>query len=363
MNKPFIAIILLLLSIQAKADTISDINLWIGADGITWIEEKVIVSGENKTSTIIKIPEFIKNVTVSGPEGRLDYTIKNDGKYNKIKVNLKKPLRKDETKNVLIKFGSPLLTVKTGGNWVASYYTPATPRETILRINFPVGSKIIELEPEDVLRSYEKYALWLYPHRSEIEFKVTYEYGGITPPTTTIIPQVSTTLDTKNTTQTNVSPLIMIGENTFFIILGMLIIVIFMLMGFIFWKKKLSVVVENKNGLGGEVEYKPPDDFVAGHRISEGNVSYSIESAKDEDDKKGDVKDSIIKMLDDKELAIIKILEKAGEEVTQAHIYKTTGIPKTSLSDIIKRIEKRNLIETKKEGRVKWIKLKPWVRE
>lgn len=54
------------------------------------------------------------------------------------------------------------------------------------------------------------------------------------------------------------------------------------------------------------------------------------------------------------------ILEKEGQ-TTQADIYKKTGIPKSSLSDLIKRLDKRNIIKTSKKGRTKKIKLKSWV--
>jgi len=84
----------------------------------------------------------------------------------------------------------------------------------------------------------------------------------------------------------------------------------------------------------------------------------SIEEKKE---KKRHVKESILKMLDENEKKIISMLEDSDMEITQAYIHKTLDIPKASLSKIINRLEHRNLIEKKKEGRTNWIKLKDWV--
>ncbi len=75
------------------------------------------------------------------------------------------------------------------------------------------------------------------------------------------------------------------------------------------------------------------------------------------------IKTSIINMLDENEKKIVKMLEESEGEITQAYIYKSTGIPKSSLSDTMRRLEKRNIIERKKEGRTNWIRLKDWVFE
>ena len=55
------------------------------------------------------------------------------------------------------------------------------------------------------------------------------------------------------------------------------------------------------------------------------------------------------------------LLEKSDDEITQAYIYKTTGIPKATLSEIMGRLERRNIIKRRKEGRIKWIRLKQWI--
>ena len=81
-----------------------------------------------------------------------------------------------------------------------------------------------------------------------------------------------------------------------------------------------------------------------------------------EEKKKSKINPSVLKMLTKQEKEIIELMEaSAEEEITQAYIYKTLGIPKSSLSDIIKKLEQRDLIEKKREGRINWIKLKKWV--
>ncbi len=66
-------------------------------------------------------------------------------------------------------------------------------------------------------------------------------------------------------------------------------------------------------------------------------------------------------MLEDNERKIVLILQDAQEEITQATIYNETHIPKATLSDIMKRLEKRNIIKRKQDGRRKWVKLTEWV--
>ena len=51
-----------------------------------------------------------------------------------------------------------------------------------------------------------------------------------------------------------------------------------------------------------------------------------------------------MKLMDENEKQIINIL-KDSTETTQANIYKITQIPKATLSDIMRKLEERNLIE------------------
>lgn len=75
----------------------------------------------------------------------------------------------------------------------------------------------------------------------------------------------------------------------------------------------------------------------------------------------GEINPSIMKLMDENEKKIINILKDG--ETTQANIYKITQIPKATLSDLMRKLEERNLIERRAEGRVKWVKLKDWVFE
>lgn len=75
-----------------------------------------------------------------------------------------------------------------------------------------------------------------------------------------------------------------------------------------------------------------------------------------------EINPSIMKLMDENEKQIINIL-KDSEETTQANICKITQLPKATLSDIMRKLEERNLIERRVEGRVKWVKLKDWVFE
>ena len=68
-----------------------------------------------------------------------------------------------------------------------------------------------------------------------------------------------------------------------------------------------------------------------------------------------------MKMLDTNERRVVDMLLDSDTEITQAYVYKTTGIPKASLSDIMRRLEQRNIIKRRREGRVNWITLRKWI--
>jgi len=81
----------------------------------------------------------------------------------------------------------------------------------------------------------------------------------------------------------------------------------------------------------------------------------------EEPEKAGKVKPSIIKLLNENEKKIVAILEKADGEVTQAYIYKSTKIPRSTLSKIMAGLEERNMVVRRSEGKTRWVRLKEWV--
>jgi len=69
----------------------------------------------------------------------------------------------------------------------------------------------------------------------------------------------------------------------------------------------------------------------------------------------------IFGLLDEKEKAVITLLQSTDNEVTQAYIRKTTKIPGSTLSKVMLRLESRNIIERRNEGQIRWVRLKEWV--
>jgi uncharacterized membrane protein len=208
-------------------------------------------------------------------------------------------LKSPHEKSVTLSYNTPFLTRKSASGWTFKFSSLSTSRVTIIKINFPLEANITSLRSNETLYIYP-------PHFASPLF--LYPQSDFT----------SLEID-YNLPPGRTSP-----DNFVFII--PFILVIFLLLLFLYSKKKKSKEGEEIKKEGGKIN------------------------------------SSVMKMLDTAEKEVIKMLEASPEEeITQAYIYKTLEIPKSSLSDTIKRLEQRDLIEKKKEGRINWIKLKKWV--
>jgi len=148
-----------------------------------------------------------------------------------------------------------------------------------------------------------------------------------------------------------------------YIILLAVILVVSLFMLFRAWfkrkiKKEIKIHTDSTDSSKKEIEI---EDASYGGDEKEAGKDKAQGADGDRAGKK--IKDSVLNMLDDKERMIVKILEEADTEITQAYIYKMTRMPKASLSDIMRRLESRNIIERRTEGRTKWVKFKEWVFE
>jgi uncharacterized membrane protein len=317
-------------------EKINKIDIQINPNGFVSVEENIIV---NETRVRIFIPKSVENLLILDSENnQLGYeltTIEEEGQL--LTFYLKSPEERDVTFSYL----TQSLTRKNASTWTLRFPSLSTPRTTIVKIEFPKGTNVTSLRSEQTLYIYPPKLtspLFLYPQTNTIYFEIDYLVAG-----DTIISN-----DDKDT----VSLYILI----FSIVLVPLLLLLFFVL---FYKRRTKSEEEQKPKETEEeedtgLEKSPMDD--------EQKKKEKEEKNRGEDEKKLRVKSSILRMLDENEKKIIKILEKSPEEeITQAYIYKTLGIPKASLSEIIKRLEQRNLIEKKKEGRVNWIKLKKWV--
>ncbi|MFH0861720.1 MAG: hypothetical protein V1875_01705 [Candidatus Altiarchaeota archaeon] len=330
-----------------SADTISDLNIKIGGDGHTSVEERVIFESAEDYGIIYQ-PPHANDLAISDSSGNLTYEFTEIDGIDAIKINFRETTPNRKTVEVWIKYGTYYLTTKSTDIWTFNYQTPTTPRKTIMRVAYPPGSSVLTLQPTHLLRTNVDDGIWLYPQVGDenLNFTSTYRYGGVKIlPSTTLPPskqQIQSTLDIR----------LFYG-----LALGAVMLV---LAAVIFYLYKIRR--QSSKGSGRHMTVDVAENVVDEPKTQDGKISYQMDSSGPKGAKA--VKESILKILDETERNIVQLLENSeDEEVTQAYIYKTTGIPKSSLSDILRHIEKRNIIERRVEGRVKWIKLKKWVLE
>jgi uncharacterized membrane protein len=329
-----------------SGDTISDVNVLVASDGYSRVEERIIFESEGEYG-LLAAPQFTtQDLTFSDETGNLTYEYADIDGTKALKVIYNGVLSQHSTKEVWLRYGTHYLTAKSAGVWSFNIETPSTPRKTIVRVTLPPGAKLLSLKPEGVLRTYVGTGFWVYPQETEFNLTATYQYEGEKSPAAT------TTLPGGILSYVKFDAKLVYG----LFLAGLAIIVAWI--GYTLYRDRIS-----RKRSWEPMTVNIVNDLVTESKDSDGSVSYNIDASSEPRGAKR-VKESILKMLDANELEIIRLLENADEdEVTQAYIYKTTGIPKSSLSDIIKHIEKRNILERRVDGRVKWIKLKSWVLE
>jgi len=312
-----LALILSLLIIpaaQAQQDGIyrvNSIDIELKENGIANVREEVVV---DKPEARILLPKTSR-LEISDSSGKLEY--KSDVIHDEqiVSFNSHSHFPASDGK-VFISYTSNHLTSKAGSVWTLKFSSLATPAHTEVRLEFPTDSNVISLTPD--IPKYPKNLsnpLLLYPQESQLSFECDYEAGK------------TSTIDSRN-------------RSTELIIPAVVIILVIALIILILKRRKREEKIED----GQEDEPREQD----------------IPSESTEGERK--IKESVLKMLDEREKEIVRIIEKSGEEeITQAYIYKTTGIPKATLSDIMKRLESRNIVERTHDGRTKWIRVKNWI--
>lgn len=306
-----------ILNQEAGISAINYINIEILDNGFATIEEEIIV---NNTIASIFAPLQIDVLSISDSKNRLKYNlIQKDGRQL-ITFYLLSPM----DKTVRIRYNTQHITSKNGSIWTLKFLASATPHHTIVNVKFPANSNIMSLKP-DIPRYPANLSnpMWLYPQTNEFYFEMDYQ----------------TTQSVQGTQPSDMGIL--------YIILTIILILFLILILLIKKKKSKKVVIEDK-----KIVEKEEDKTLSEEKKE--NLDVEVKN-------KRKIKDSIIKMLDENEKKILEMLESSEDEITQAYVYKTTNIPKATLSDIMQRLEKRNIIERRRDGRISWIKLKDWV--
>ncbi len=348
--------VLILLAPYANALAVDTINVAIDDKGFVSVNETVTLYGSKNTEDYVLIPGKVDVTSVSSSINDLIYNITSS--ENLSNITLRFPaLNSGEHKEVSIAYTSKYLTSKTAGAWLLNLRSCATAYRTVLKISFPTNTTILSWEPKWSF-SPGKDLLYLYPESDDFELNVTYEYadsGAITP----------------------------LGEEPSNIFVPILLLVILVLAYHLMVRRRRTEKARTSEMQEIRVEHKPLEAVVATvedvdltHKPQETLVatmeeikvnSKASEPEKNKTEektaKKRKVKESILNVLDENERRIISILEAAGDEITQAQICRETGIPKASLSDILRHLEKRNVVERERDGRRNWIKIKEWVFE
>ncbi len=348
--KPTIAVFLIIMFASfACADVIGDIKIDIRADGYARVDKTIVFQNQGEFGTVV-LPDSVEDIIAKDSLGELpnNFTLLNGEKI--VKIFFRDYQEVGQSNEVHIEYGTHYITKKEGDVWTFEFATESTPRKTIIKTSFPTGTRILSLKPEDMLRSYVENGIWVYPQMDYFNFTSTYQHDS----TAIEVNQTGVVED-----NTNPGILEQIDVRTLYGIV--LALVVFIMAGIVYTLYKNKML----HGVGGgrAIEVNIADDIVSEANVDESEITYNL---KTPDAPVGDktVKDSITKMLNENELAIVNLLQQAkGEEITQAYIHKTIGIPKSSLSDILKQMEKRNILERQIQGRVKWIKLKNWIFE
>ena len=73
--------------------------------------------------------------------------------------------------------------------------------------------------------------------------------------------------------------------------------------------------------------------------------------------------DDILKTLSENEKSVVKFLLENNAFGTQARIKNSIGMPKTSLSRILRMLERKRVVEIERIGKLKKVKLTSWFME
>ncbi len=304
----YLFIALVLMNLSMAQETVSDYSIEFGVSNVERVDLQIRENGYVDVVKRLTLSDETAGVIIPYPVENLKVLDRNDEEivYTTQDINNRKLIKflGGKGNQVRITYSTSQLISKNGSRWSIRYITSATPGLTLVQLNFLPNTRILPL-PRDILFSPIENGLILYPDSTIFSFEIDYE-----------------------TQQEGIKTFIGFENVIVLLSLGLFVVVAY------FW--------------------------ISGRE--------SKESTEEETDMKGEEKeskivDSIKNTLDENERKIVEILEGSDDEITQAYIYKSTGIPKSSLSEIMNRLEKRNIIKRRKDGRTKWIKLRKWIFE
>lgn len=324
---------------QAAAVVISEIRLNVSGSGLAWVTEDFTVYG-NETLLDFTLPVH-SNLVFSSNGGVIPYSSKSVEGGIMVSLNLEDILMGVKQRDLSMSYETQHLTSKNGSIWSMSFSTEATPRKTIVKLYLPKNSTILlnSLRPREVLFSVDRDSLWLYPQEVEFNFTCNYEYAG----------EPAVTPGQEDGGQFLPAAALFAG------LLASAAVLYYFLR-----RKGVSKVVSQVE-MSREVVSEGEPLVEAGSTKKAGDIG-GIEFEFKTEKTVPQIKETVLNILNEEEKNIVVFIrERWPEDITQASIYKTMRMPKSSLSEVIKRLEKRNVIECRREGRLNWIKLKKWI--
>jgi uncharacterized membrane protein len=375
-------------SLEKGILSIPSVVLVIDQSGLVSVTEELITRGGDVSAIIV--PDNVLEIQILDSKNNnisFDATQQLSGQL----ISFLLPEASNSEQIVSLKYTTQRLTSKSGDVWSLNYTTSATPQTkkypgTIIKLYTPKKTQITKINlKEDINFSpIGDSEIWFYPQKREFNLNFDYVLGStggpiITRPGTTTTSLITTTIPNTG-----------VDFRAYFLPWAVLFLMVLL---FFLYRLKSKTgkteinppreddVIDSSSSETRRKDAEPPEPATDGVIY---NVSHDVTGDNGADDYvteeipekrvidvsvgkpaagKRIIKDSILNVLDESEKSVVELMIKAEDEITQAYVYKCTGMPKSSLSDTIKRLEKRNIIERKKEGRTNWLKLKEWVFE
>ena len=313
--------LILLSAAAAEAYTINNINLVVDEAGTVQVEEKLIVySGE--TEVRLGVPSNHESLKVLSGGIPLDFRVVEAGEGVEVVSPVDTGLARSVGVNVL--YTSRQLTGKSGGVWTLSFPARIDPYRTIISVTLPRNTTILDWEPKTRFTPTAD-GLFVYPENEEYNLVLNYVVGG--------------------------SAGRGVPNSYFYVGSFLLLLAVFV----IYRRRKASKDVST------DIVISPPPVEVVAETPRTPELGEDSTVEDDAAGVGGRMKDSVYQMLEENERKIVDVLLSKDEDITQAQICREAGVPKATLSDLMRRLEKRNVVERERDGRRNWVKLKKWV--
>ncbi len=306
----FVPLMLLFLISLAYAQDLSttDLKVIVDETGLVHIEQEVIVRQAGAHYISIPKTAYLDVYDTLNPATKVSYEITETNGVQNLTLDIDEDLIFNDLAIITLEYSTNVLTSKQGDVWTLSLNYKTTPGSSDIKILFPLGIKIINTQSKDDVYSLvegRNFVMEIEPSDIVFDLKTKYELGE--------------TIEEPDYTWLFVG-LILIGAVALTIT---------------FWFKSSK------------------DMRLIEHKMKKFSKPKKVKG-------KRRVKSSISKVLDEKELKVVRFLE-SRIDASHAQISRGTSIVKTTLSKVLKRLENRNIIEKSPFGKRHRIALQKWV--